>query len=187
MAADIKTSAAFGGAKVTEELKQELFSSAGGNSLQSRLQQHVAGAGQQLNRNVDNSGSFLQSLADMDYESRSAYLNEKIEELQSNITPLVKEASEMLNYYVRVQEYQKQVLLAYGLQTGQKQLIVDKMYGDGVIKNEKLSADVQEAIHLFREVKRLNNLLRSLQSGGGSAEGLIQCLNGLGGLYRHSG
>ena len=183
-AADIKVSKAFGGTIVTKELKEELFSFAGGkDNLQSRLQEHVAASAQGLNRASGEESTLLQQIADQSGREREAFINKKIEELEG-LAPFISEANDMLDYYMKVEAYQTQVALALAEQTGEGKLVsryLKEPLKSGLISQAKLSADVKEAIKNLNLVKRLNMRLQEIQ--GEDVPGSIKALNKLGRMY----
>lgn len=165
--AHTKVGLAFGGAKVTEELKQELFSLyGGGSSLQARLQQAVDLSAKSLliSQSGENAGP-LQSLVAMDHIQRNAYINQLCSDTNS-LQPFINQASEMLSYYTKVAEYQKSVVLALAAQEGQLSLAQTQLkrasLPNGRVDTSRLSSDVALAVENYKMVEQLNRQLQRL-------------------------
>ena len=165
--AHTKVGLAFGGAKVTEELKQELFSLyGGGSSLQARLQQAVDLSAKSLliSQSGENAGP-LQSLVAMDHIQRNAYINQLCSDINS-LQSFINQASEMLSYYTKVAEYQKSVVLALAAQEGQLSLAQTQLkrasLPNGRVDTSRLSSDVALAVENYKMVEQLNRQLQRL-------------------------
>lgn len=165
--AHTKVGLAFGGAKVTEDLKQELFSLyGGGSSLQARLQQAVdLSAGSLLISQSGANAGPLQSLAAMDHVQRNAYISQLCSDM-SSLQPFINQASEMLSYYTEVAEYQKSVVLALAAQEGQLSLAQTQLKRAGLpngrVDTSRLNSDVALAVENYKMVEQLNRQLQRL-------------------------
>jgi len=179
-----RVAAAFGLSELPKELKDELFLNK--DSLQAKLQQHVNSSSTALIRSFNNeSSNTIQSLMGASSkEQRNNIINSLFNNCKEQINPIVNQATDMLNYYIKVMEYQENAALALAA-TGDERTEIKSIlraYNLEGINIAHLNKNIQEAIVQYHNVKRLNEKLRMLSSSKTKSE-LIKSLDGLSGVY----
>ena len=179
-----RVAAAFGLSELPKELKDELFLNE--DSLQAKLQQHVNSSSTALIRSFNNeSSNTIQSLMGAgSKEQRNNIINSLFNDCKEQINPIVNQATDMLNYYIKVMEYQEIAALALAA-TGDERIEIKSIlraHNLEGINIAHLNKNVQEAIIQYHNIKRLNEKLRMLSSSKTKNE-VIKSLDGLSSIY----